>query len=399
MSAEQKIVVNELLCFLANKVRSMTYDAVMKLCMDFYDEESVTAAKTVLLDHVTVPDTDDKKRKRIGPNKKTNCMKDIMNIFLELTVEDVPLFVANNLNNLPPISMDNFDMSRIIHDMEAMKIQLKSLQEVQETSLAAHATLCHEAARAATRSPAHSTGTPPSPMTSRTPTGSPTRSSLEDDTTDAEHEAGSEHRRIDDDELNDEDLMRLARIQGRLPYERRPPATPRWPPYTATHGHHQEDPAQQMLHTNNDNTRNNLGHADNPLMRGNKPGQRINHRITDVRSDSHHQRPPRDANPVITGTSTNCTLRAAIPRAKLQIARRDGLFISRLSSDTRASDLMDYIRREACLNLRCDPLATRHNSYRSYYIHASPRHHALLLKPGMWPKDVIVKKFTTNGHK
>ena len=63
------------------------------------------------------------------------------------------------------------------------------------------------------------------------------------------------------------------------------------------------------------------------------------------------------------------------------------------------SDLMDYIRREACLNLRCDPLATRHNSYRSYYIHASPRHHALLLKPGMWPKDVIVKKFTTNGHK
>ena len=348
---------------------------------------------------ITVPDTDDKKRKRIGPNKKTNCMKDIMNIFLELTVEDVPLFVANNLNNLPPISMDNFDMSRIIHDMEAMKIQLKTLQEVQETSLAAHATLCHEAARAATRSPAHSTGTPPSPMTSRTPTGSPTRSSLEDDTTDAEHEDGFEHRRIDDDELNDEDLMRLARIQGRLPYERHPPATPRWPPYTATHGHHQEDPAQQMLHTNNDNTRNNLGHADNPLMRGNKPGQRINHRITDVRSDSHHQRPPRDANPVITGTSTNCTLRAAIPRAKLQIARRDGLFISRLSSDTRASDLMDYIRREACLNLRCDPLATRHNSYRSYYIHASPRHHALLLKPGMWPKDVIVKKFTTNGHK
>ena len=126
---------------------------------------------------------------------------------------------------------------------------------------------------------------------------------------------------------------------------------------------------------------------------------RINHRITDVCSDSHHQRPPRDANPVITGTSTNCTLRAAIPRAKLQIARRDGLFISRLSSDSRASDLMDYIRREACLNLRCDPLATRHNSYRSYYIHASPRHHALLLKPGMWPKDVIVKKFTTNGHK
>ena len=75
--------------FLANKVRSMTYDRVMKLCMDFYDEEFVIAAKTVLLDHVTVPDTDDKKRKIIGSNKKTNFMKDILNIFLKLTVEKV----------------------------------------------------------------------------------------------------------------------------------------------------------------------------------------------------------------------------------------------------------------------------------------------------------------------
>ena len=53
-------------------------------------------------------------------------MKDILNIFLELTVEDVPLFVSNNLNNLPPLSMANFDISQIIHDMEAMKMQLKN---------------------------------------------------------------------------------------------------------------------------------------------------------------------------------------------------------------------------------------------------------------------------------
>ena len=37
-------------------------------------------------------------------------------------------------------------MSRIIHNMEAMEMPLKTLQEVQETSLAAQAVLCHEAA-------------------------------------------------------------------------------------------------------------------------------------------------------------------------------------------------------------------------------------------------------------
>ena len=173
MGTEQKIVVNELLCFLSNKVRSMTYDAIIKLCLDFYDEESVTAAKYTLLENVAVSNNDDKKRKRIGPNKKINGMKDILNIFLELTVEDVPLFVANNLKNLPPLSMDNFDMSRIIHGMEALKMQLKIIQEVQETSLATHAALCQEATPGIPGSPTYSTGTPPSPMTSHTHTPAP----------------------------------------------------------------------------------------------------------------------------------------------------------------------------------------------------------------------------------
>ena len=65
------------------------------------------------------------------------------NNFLELTLDDVPLFVANNLRNLPPLSMDNFDMSRVIHDMEIIKLQMKVLQEAQETSLAAHVAICH----------------------------------------------------------------------------------------------------------------------------------------------------------------------------------------------------------------------------------------------------------------
>ena len=396
MGTEQKIVVNELLCFLSNKVRSMTYDAIMKLCLDFYDEESVTAAKQTLLQHVAVSDNDDKKRKRIGPNKKINGMKDILNIFLELTVEDVPLFVANNLKNLPPLSMDNFDMSRIIHDMESMKMQLKILQEVQETSLATHAALCHEATRGIPGSPTYSTGTPPIPMTSHTPPGSPARSTIDDDTTEAEIETADEHLRIDDGEPNDEDLIRLARIQGRLPPNNRQTTTPRWPRSTVTHEPQRENPAQHIPQMNNYHALNPLGHNDNPGELSNNPRQQMNHRPKSTRDDNHRQRLPRDANPVITGTSTNCTLRAAMPRIKYHNTRRDGLFISRLSSDTHAVDLMDYIRKEACLNIRCDPLATRHNSYRSYYIHASPRHHALLLKPGMWPKDVIVKKYIVN---
>ena len=41
------------------------------------------------------------------------------------------LFVANNL---PPLSMDNFDMSGVIRDMEVIKLQMKVMQEAQDNS-------------------------------------------------------------------------------------------------------------------------------------------------------------------------------------------------------------------------------------------------------------------------
>ena len=89
----------------------------------------------------------------------------------------------------------------------------------------------------------------------------------------------------------------------------------------------------------------------------------------------------------------HCSLSAATPRGNPRQSRKDGLFISRLSRNTRAIDVMNYIRNEANLNIRCDPIATRYDTYRSYYIHAAPHHHALLLKAGMWPRDVLVKKY------
>ena len=101
------------------------------------------------------------------------------------------------------------------------------------------------------------------------------------------------------------------------------------------------------------------------------------------RGDHVHHQQTRDNSSVITGTSINCSLSAATPRGNPRQSRKNRLFISRLSRNTRAIDVMNYIRNEANLNIRCDPIATRYDTYRSYYIHAAPHHHALLLKAGM----------------
>ena len=63
---------------------------------------------------------------------------------------------------------------------------------------------------------------------------------------------------------------------------------------------------------------------------------------------NRNNRSSRHKTSVITGTSNNCRLSAAPSRANLQ-QRKDGLFISRLARDTRASDVVNYIRNEANL--------------------------------------------------
>ena len=63
-------------------------------------------------------------------------------------------------------------MSRVIRDMEVIKLQMKVLQEAQETSLAAHGAVCPDRSHDVDicASPTHFTGTPPTPV-ANTPQG------------------------------------------------------------------------------------------------------------------------------------------------------------------------------------------------------------------------------------
>ena len=81
MATVQNIIVNEILCFVSNKVKKITYDMLLKLVMDFYGDEATFHAKSVLLDNVIIPEDDEKKRSRKGLNKKLNSMKDILTFF------------------------------------------------------------------------------------------------------------------------------------------------------------------------------------------------------------------------------------------------------------------------------------------------------------------------------
>ena len=128
------VQINELLCFVGCKSRVMSNPQISKLCCDFYAISTIQEAKDMLLGSISLPETDKRKTRRRTTVAKTN-MQDIITIFYEMKPREMPVFVAKNLNNLPPLSMDKFDMAHIIETMSDIQSKMLILQEAQEKSL------------------------------------------------------------------------------------------------------------------------------------------------------------------------------------------------------------------------------------------------------------------------
>ena len=74
----------ELLCFVVNKIQTMPYEFISKLCTDFYNEEAVETAKDILFETAFTANADKKPRKikRRGAGNKQNDLHDILNVCL-----------------------------------------------------------------------------------------------------------------------------------------------------------------------------------------------------------------------------------------------------------------------------------------------------------------------------
>ena len=155
------IVIDEFLCFISNKASCIAYQLLVKLCYDtFTDLNVVTKSKDVIFGVMTDTNLIDdarkpRKVKHRGEDRRLLDIKDVVNVFLQLPPAIIPRFVDEDLSVLPPLSMDCFDISRVVKDIENIKSQMQLLQEAQQTSLTVHAAICdgHQHRRAGSRSP------------------------------------------------------------------------------------------------------------------------------------------------------------------------------------------------------------------------------------------------------
>ena len=124
------VIINELLCFIWNKVNTMTAEDIQALCLKCFDEDEVTAAKTILTDicnAAEVPDMDRYKR-RTASNRTRKNLEDIIGMMHDLGTK-APVFVAKELHKLPPVGFDSIDVSHFLHRMEVMEENYRALKD------------------------------------------------------------------------------------------------------------------------------------------------------------------------------------------------------------------------------------------------------------------------------
>ena len=321
-----------------------------KLCTDFYNDDDIACAKDILY-NITEAHHDRRRVKHRGSDKKQRDMQDVLNIFLELPLHAIPIFVCKDISNLPPLSMNNFDMASVIRSIETLQVQVNLSTENHTKSVNAQVTLCKHLIPSADNTTqaavAPTSDTLPAVNTSEINAGNAEHqhhSIFSDDNSDGGDEVVTV---IGDSDSDDRDLIRLAEIQKR----------------TNIHRKRQHARPQGMTNRPND------------------------------------QRSPRANDDVIAGNGTSTHIRTATKNQRQSTLsthrQRVGIFVSRMSRSTRARHIDRHVEQEAGIKVHCEEIPSKYENtnYRSFFIRLNSRNLQMLLQPDMWPRDTIVRGY------
>ncbi|RVE46368.1 hypothetical protein evm_008991 [Chilo suppressalis] len=115
------LVINEVLAFICNKIDVMDEPGITQICVSAFSESEILDAKNLLFESITTSKRK-KIRKRLGKTQRD--IDDIVCLLKETDPEEIPVFVARDLQKLPPVLFDHVDVTRILKDIVRMRSDL-----------------------------------------------------------------------------------------------------------------------------------------------------------------------------------------------------------------------------------------------------------------------------------
>ncbi|XP_063364978.1 uncharacterized protein LOC134653532 [Cydia amplana] len=124
------IVIDELLCYIQNKLSVIDDDTLVRLCKTSFSSEEIKKSKCLLFDSVS---TDQRKISRKNSGKEVRDLEDIVALLRSVEIDKVPVFVARKLENLPPITVDHFDCTKLLKDLAKIQNDIAQVKSSYAT--------------------------------------------------------------------------------------------------------------------------------------------------------------------------------------------------------------------------------------------------------------------------
>ncbi|XP_022823917.1 uncharacterized protein LOC111354602 [Spodoptera litura] len=124
------VVINEVLAFICNKIDVMDEESINRICVSAFSETEVKSAKDLLFQSVA---TAKRKKTRKRDGKTLRDIDDIICLLKETNPEEIPVFVARDLQKLPPVLFDHVDVTRLLKDLLRMQSDINQIREEYAT--------------------------------------------------------------------------------------------------------------------------------------------------------------------------------------------------------------------------------------------------------------------------
>ena len=410
-TTDSGVVINELLCFVANKMECLPPETICQLCLNTFSETDIESSKKQLFDLCSDENTP-RIIHRKGPKKSNQNLEDIVKLMHERS-SDIPTFVALNLQALPPVTFNSIDVSSLLNAIKKTQVEVDLLKQGMSAQAQTIKDLkCIVEEKQATSLSVDSETTDTSKLqvvVSATEVKVPTVLNDADNTSVLAPSTPSEHvptQEMVSDPAVDTPVKR-AGVQASsesVPQPHEDPAeTPGRPPSTAA-GQHKDgtkDDVKTVAEEGGESHENNVTNAGSyadkvsawktmmvvsgklkAVPSGSAPPSTV--AATGGKKDSLSRK-----NGLVSGAAKDSGIGTVKKVSKEKYA---SIFASRFSTDVSDRQLKSYLEGKLPgHDIVVNSVKTRYDTYRSFHIWCACPNPLVLLKEEVWPEGAYVR--------
>lgn len=121
-----KIVIDEMLSYIQNKISISDEETLIRICVSSFNSDEILQSKSLLFDSLPIDQCNKITRKGKGKNQRD--LEDIIGVFKAIDPDIIPIFVARQLEKLPPITFDHLDCTKLLKDIATLRGEMDQVK-------------------------------------------------------------------------------------------------------------------------------------------------------------------------------------------------------------------------------------------------------------------------------